>query len=385
MRSAPSRRGASSLDRCRCSRTREASARRVLLFVAVLVCIQTTARAEPDGDPDESAALEHTPSECSMNSPIGPLAYRSGRGVSIGETGLNIGGFSTVELDRNEGDPLSVQLDSLNLLLLYEPVDAFRIFGEFEIGHLLAYEVHGDVRSDPTFQIERLYGELSLDDPVNLRFGKFQTPVGRWNLVPAEPFVWTATDPVLIDMAFDEHQTGIALTGSVFPYAGRLEYWIYSQMIDPIDEGDSPPPENRSVGGRMQFTKSLQGWSVGTSFLATERKREWSYLGGLDAEIRYGDLELLSELAIEDGDIPSRKLFGAFIQGRFDLVDGFSFVARYEYFDRIGSGRPAAHIGDVGFAWFAQPWLILKATYRFSSRETDDVQRGLSSSISVVF
>ncbi len=331
-------------------------------------------------------AVEGSPqSEYSMDTPIGPLVYRTARGLSIGDTGLNVGGFTNLEIDRAHGEPLSVQLDSFNFLVLYEPIEFFRAFAELEIGDIFGYEVNGRTRSDPTFQIERLYAELNLDDPINLRFGKFQTPIGRWNLVPAEPFVWTASDPVILDTAFDEHQTGVALTGSVFPNAGTLEYWIYGQIIDPIDPGDTPPPTNRSVGGRLQFTKSLERWSIGTSFLASVRKGDWSYLGAVDAEVRYGRFEVLAELIYEEGAIPGRDLFGTFAQTRFELHPSLSLIARYEYFTRVRSNDGDVHIGDVGFAWQPRAWLILKATYRFSSRENDDVQRGLSTSISVVF
>ena len=129
----------------------------------------------------------------SIDSAIGPIEYRSARGVRFGNTGLNVGGFSTLEVAREEGEPVEVALDSINMLVLFEPIHSFRTFAELEIGDLFLYEQGGGTDSDPSLSIERLYGELSLDDPINIRFGKFQTPIGRWNLVPAEPFVWTVT------------------------------------------------------------------------------------------------------------------------------------------------------------------------------------------------
>ena len=321
----------------------------------------------------------------SIDSAIGPIEYRSARGVRFGNTGLNVGGFSTAELDKQEDDPLEVALDSVNMLVLFEPIHAFRTFAELEIGNILRYEEGGGTDSQPDVHVERLYGELSLDDPINIRFGKFQTPIGRWNLVPAEPFVWTATSPVVLETAFDEHQTGLMLGGTVFPLEGALEYWLYGQIMDPLSPSTTPAPTDRSVGGRLQFTRSIEGWSVGSSFLASEREGEWSYLGGLDTEIQIGRFELLSELTYQQGAIRDRDILDIWVQGRLEVVRDVSLVARVERFERLGSKDQDAVIGDLGAAWQPAPWLILKAGYRLSDRQTSDVRRGFFTSFSVIF
>lgn len=356
-----------------------------LLFACGVSSADTEESTAAEAAPIEADSVEAADALFAIDSPLGPIEYRAARGVRFGNTGLNVGGFSTVEADRDHGEPLSVSLDSLNFLVLYEPIESFRAFAELEIGDLFEHEARGATDSDPRFDIERLYGEISLADPLSIRFGKFQTPVGRWNLVPAEPFVWTSSDPVILETAFDEHQTGVALIGNLFPRIGEVEYWLYGQVLDPLDPGDTPPPSNRSVGGRLQLSRSREGWSVGSSFLASERNGSWSYLGGLDTEVRIDRLNLHAEFVYQDGKIDDRDLLGGFLQARYELLRGFNLVARYEFFDRLDSESQTVHLGDLGIAWQPAPWLILKGTYRFSDRETDDVRRGLSSSISVVF
>lgn len=328
--------------------------------------------------PGEGAAF-------SIDSAIGPIEYRSARGVRFGNTGLNVGGFTAAEVDRQEGDPLEVALDSVNMLVLFQPIHAFRTFAELEIGNLFSYEVGGGTDSHPDLHVERLYGELSLDDPINLRFGKFQTPIGRWNLVPAEPFVWTATSPVVLETAFDEHQTGLMLGGTFFPRDGALEYWLYGQIMDPLSPSTTPPPTDRSVGGRLQFTRALEGWSVGSSFLASERHGEWSYLGGLDTEVQLGPFELLSELTYQQGAIADRDIVDLWVQGRLEVLRDLSLVARVERYEQLGGGNGDAVIGDLGVAWQPAPWLIMKVGYRLSDQQTSEVQRGLFTSFSVIF
>ena len=321
----------------------------------------------------------------SIGSPIGPFEYRPGRGLRVGNTGLNIGGFSTVEFDREDSGALEIELDSINFLILYEPTPLFKAFVELEIDQLYAYEdAGGDVDSKPDVKVERLHGDLSLNDAFNFRAGKFQTPVGRWNLVPAEPFVWTANEPVLIERAFDEFQTGGALYGTVYPGAGTLEYWLYGQFSHPLDGDDDEDLADRSVGGRLEYGTPLRGWSFGASFLASQRNRDWSHLGGLDARWTGDRFELQTEFVYQQGDIPDRDLWGVFVEGVYEVVPNFYLVGRYEYFDPTGANQDP-HIVDLGVAVIPKPWLHLKLTYRAASQQTDDAARGLSASISVVF
>jgi hypothetical protein len=298
--------------------------------------------------------------------------------------GLNVGGFTTVELDRPDLGPLEIELDSINLLVLFEPIPWFRAFSEIEIGDLYRYEDGGgDVDSDPDATIERLHGDLMLDDAMNLRVGKFQTPVGRWNLVPAEPFVWTANEPIQVERAFDEFQTGGAIYGSTYPGGRTLEYWLYGQFVDPLDPEPDEHLADRGAGGRVQYGTEL-GWSVGASYLASQRDRRWEHLGGLDAKWTRDRFELQTELVYQHGRIFNRDLWGVYVQGVYEVLPHFHVVGRYEYFDERNSNQDP-HVFDVGLAWIPKPWLHVKLTYRATSHPTDDAERGLSASVSLVF
>ena len=356
-----------------------------LLALACLLGLGSGARAQqavPDAPADRPVF--------SFDSPLGPIEYRAGRGLRVGSR-LTVGGFTTVEIDDSEDEPGTIELDSVNLLVLFEPIDALRFFAELEVGDLLRYEPGADdVDSNPEVNTERLYLDLGRSDALNLRLGKFQTPVGRWNLVPAEPFVWTASDPALVERAFDEHQTGAALFGSFYPRSNTLSYWLYGQFVEPLDPDTDSEPADRSVGGRLEWGGPVGDWSVGTSFLASEKKHDWNYLGGLDALWRVGPLELTTEFAAETGEIPELDLWGVYLQGVYDLgsasrvLRDFYFVARYEHFDPRGSSEDA-NLWDLGITWIPVDYLNIKAGYRLSDRQTDDVSDGLTASVSVLF
>jgi hypothetical protein len=336
-------------------------------------------------DPDASGE----PPLFSFDTPVGPLEYRAGRGLRVGDTGLTVGGFAVVEIDDEEhGDP-TVELDSITFLILYEPVDALRFFAEIEIGKLADWEADGDdFDHDPEAVIERMHLDWSRSDAFNFRVGKFQTPVGRYNLVPAEPFVWTSADPVQLDRAFDEHQTGAAVFGTFYPGGNPLRYWLYGQMVDPLDADEEVA--DRSAGARLEWGGPFGDWSLGSSLLASKRKGEWQYLAGIDGLLRLGPVELTSEAVFSEGNIEDRDLWSVYLQGVWDLgahtrfLRGLYFVARYEHFNPDGRDNEA-NLWDLGLTWIPKPWLNLKAGYRLSDRITDDVAEGITASFSVLF
>lgn len=325
----------------------------------------------------------------SLDTPVGPFEYRIGRGIHFGKTGLNVGGFTTLEFERLEGEAGEFAVDSVNFLILLQPWDFVRGFAELELGDLFTWRTNeGDPDSSPNLRAERLFGDLILGNPFVARFGKFQTPVGRWNLVPAEPFQWTPAEPVVVETAFDEHITGGALLGTLYPGEGSLDYWIYGQFLDALDPSNDPEPTHRSVGGRLQYDQSFGDWSLGASFLASELNDDWSYLGSLDAVLQLGPAELSSEFYFQRGDIEDRDLWDVYVQGVVEVLPewlpGFYLVGRYEHFDPHHWSEES-NIGDVGFAWLPRHWLQLKAVYRFTDEQSDEVRRGVKAAVSVIF
>jgi len=356
----------------------------VLACFAILPSLASAQTAVYPGDPNDDPVF-------SWSTPFGDVEYVAARGLRLGDSGIRVGGFATIEIDDEKGDAATIALDGPSFLVLWEPVDFMRGFIEFELGDVFTYDTGSNqVKKDVIVDIERLYGEASFNDAVNVRIGKYLTPVGRWNLAPAEPFVWTATKPIMIELTFDEHQTGGALLGSFYPGANTLNYWVYGQFMDGLNTSDSPPPQDRSVGTRLEYESALGDWSLGGSFLASEIKGDWNFLGGLDAYWRRGPFELQSEFVYSEGKVSERDNWGVYTQGVYHLghlnrwLRGFYGVARYEHFDPTGE-KEDVDIGELGLTWLPVPYLNLKVNYRFTDKQTEEVGRGLFASFSVLF
>jgi hypothetical protein len=366
---------------------------RAVILGAVLAA-GSAALAQQQAPPSPPVAAAEAPAASSGERPAYsflPLDYTPARGVTFGSSGLTLGGFSTFEVERPDDGASEVALDSVNFLVLYEPVDSLRFFGELEVGDLFSWESGSEeVESDPTAFFERLYAEYGARDALNIRFGKFQTPIGRWNLTPAEPFTWLATGPAIVEEGFDEHQTGVALHGSFYPEKRVVSYWVYGQVIDAFDAESDDDPIDRSAGGRLEYGDARGAWSFGASLLGSKKDGAWTTTGGVDAKLRIGErLELSSEALVSGGDIPGRDFWGAFVEAAYPLdqlspkLSKLYLVGRVEHFDR--DGAEAVQLVDFGLTWLPKEWLNLKAGYRAAIHDAGDLSDGLKLSFSVLF
>jgi hypothetical protein len=320
------------------------------------------------------------------DTPLGRVEYHTGRGLRLGKTGLTIGGFATASLEWLEGGEGEGGIEGVNFLLSFDPVPFVHVFSELEIEQIAELKTGFEgIRSDPGVTAERLYVDLGASDLANLRFGKFQTPIGRWNLTLAEPLTWTTSDPLIVEDVFDELSTGAMLWGSAFPRGGALSYALYGTFLDPIAPDRDAPPAERSAGVHLEWA-SLGGWTVGASYFASEQPGgEWNHLGGVDGLWRpHERVELTAEAIFGEGSREDGGQWGLYAQAVVETFPTLYAVGRYERFDPPGPGR-AVDLFDLGVAWVPVPYIRVKVDYRFADHFDDLSEPGLRSSFSVLF
>jgi hypothetical protein len=241
------------------------------------------------------------------------------------------------------------------------------------------------VQANPKLEFNRLYLDLRASDALNLRFGKFLTPIGRWNVVRIEPLLWTTSEPLIIDRVFDGTATGAMLHGSVFPRGGALSYSLYGSFFKPFNVAPDEHAARRNAGAHLEWA-SLQGWTVGASYFASQmRNGDWNHLGGADLLWQpHERVEVSGEALFGEGSRENGALWGLYAQTVMETVRTLYLVGRYERFDPPGSGR-AINLFDLGFAWAPVPYLRFKADYLMADHRDELAEPGLRLSFSILF
>lgn len=320
------------------------------------------------------------------DTPLGRFSYQAGQGLRLGKTGLTIGGFSTVEVEHLENGERRGGIEELNFLISYDPVPFVHLFTELGVGSLAEVERgRRGVRSNPSLEVERLYLDLGSRDDLRLRFGKFRTPIGRWNLTPRDPLLWTTSTPLLVEEVFDEKTTGAMLHGSVFPEGGALSYSLYGAFLPPLEPEPDEHPVRYSTGAHLEWA-SLKGWTLGASYFASQRRNgEWNHLGSADLLwFPHQRVELSGEILFGEGSIENGATWGLYTQGVVETLPTLYLVGRYERFHPPGGGRDI-NLFDLGFAWVPVPYLRFKADYLIADHRHELAAPGLRFSFSLLF
>jgi hypothetical protein len=351
------------------------------LVVALVFLVRVAAvGAEPSGtDPTDAEAL-------GRDSPIGRLEYRPGRGLRVGDTGITLGGFTTSEAERLQGGDSAGSFGEAHFFLSFDPLPRVHLFSELEVGTLAtAASDQSGVRSHLGLEVVRAYGDFSLSDALGLRFGQFLTPIGLWNPVPAEPFVWTTSEPLIVEDVFPDTMTGAMLSGRAFALNGAFSYSLYGTFLDQLstDPGESPAP--KSAGAYLEWA-SLGGWTIGASYFASEAKTgPWHNLGGVDGLWRPNEhLELSTEAVFGEGTQSNGALWGMYAQAVAETVDTLYLVGRYEHFDPPGSDH-SINLYDVGLTWIPVYYVRCKVDYSIADHRDELAEPGLRWSLSLLF
>lgn len=356
-------------------------ARASLLIAAALgvVLACPPARAQP-----ADAELQSETAAASVTSPLGSLEYTAGRGLRVGHTGLTLGGYGNVNLTRDEGGPARLAFDDLSLFVIADPNPRVHLFSETEFEDLLRVDDHGRGGTvDNRFLVERLYGDVSLTDELHVRVGKFLTPVGRWNVIHAQPLVWTTSRPLVTELPFDNHVTGAMLFGSFFPTAGELNYSLYGQFVNQFERVPQPQAADRSGGARVEYV-TPSGLSVGSSYQAFARDNLWQHLIGLDTLWQRAPLEVMGEFVYEEAQRDLAAQWGLYLQSVLEVVPRFYLVGRYEHFDERAP-QPEVNLVVLGVAYKPTPPIILKAEYLFADHVAQESPPGLKCSFAILF
>jgi len=365
-----------------CLRARSA----LLVAVAAFALGERTTSAEVPAYDEPSTASKGETETFGADTAIGRVSYHLGRGLRLGDTRVTLGGFVNAEADALEGGESQGGLEGANLFVLFDPLSFVHGFLELESGGIAEAETgRSGVHSHLSLAVERAYGDFGASDALNLRFGKFLTPIGRWNPVPAEPLTWTASSPLIVDEVFDESTTGSMLWGSLFPRGGALSYSLYGAFLDSIRPDKAKPPVKHSAGGYLEWA-SLGGWSAGASYFASESPSgRWHQLGGVDGLWTPSPrMELSGEAVFGEGSRESGSLWGLYAQGVIETLDTLYAVGRYERFDPPGDAH-SLDLFDVGLTWVPVPYIRLKADYEFVVHPGEPATPGFQSSLSFLF
>jgi hypothetical protein len=145
---------------------------------------------------------------------------------------VEVGGYSTLRLQQNRHGKTEAAVDEFSLILKWDNQDHLKFFAEIELENPLSWREGGGLKANKSYlDVERLYLDYTFSDQLNVRTGRFLTPVGRWNLLHASPLVWTTSRPVATSRLFPMALNGLMLHGTRPFDDAALEYSVFAETL----------------------------------------------------------------------------------------------------------------------------------------------------------
>jgi len=327
--------------------------------------------------------------------------YQLGQGLNFPQQGLRIGGYSSIHYSDLEDQPDTLSVQDLSLFLTQDIGTRWKLFTEMEVGDAVTVTSHRTTTSKADFDIERLYLDYHAYQGITLRAGKFLTPVGQWNLIHADPLVWTVSRPLTTAAGFSRHASGAMMYGIV-PLAGNdLDYWLFvdnSELLDPDERKEAPFSGDettnsiqnnfeRASGARLLYHLFDDQLSIGASYLsfAIQDPQLRYRLSGIDFSWTSNYVDLSGEAISrrpEDSSDPDEH--GGYLQTVIPLPQQFYLVGRYERY-KSALLPETATIKTVGINYRPQQALAFKLERRTGDNNTEAAPDGWLASFAVLF
>ncbi len=296
------------------------------------------------------------------------VKYVKGRGLKIIPLNMTIGGYVSLYYQKDKNLEKFGAEDAA-LLVFGKIKDRIGYFFEIELDDFYQV-VNGKERVKRKIDIERLYLDFEINEYVNLRLGKFITPVGLWNPIYINILKWTTSDPLTAEYFFPQFTTGVQLYGNL---PGDWRYFLFFQRNKGIDENYNNFVSKWIIGTEVEkdINENLSlGFNLGKFKL--KNKPETLTFWGLNAKYQTHLLEVSGEFmyAWEKEDYLGGSLsyrLSYYLQGVYRVMPKNYAVLRYGFF-RDKSDHSRYRILTLGWNFRPSYNFVIKAEYQLRER-----------------
>ncbi|MCD6259073.1 MAG: hypothetical protein J7J31_05660 [Helicobacteraceae bacterium] len=317
--------------------------------------------------------------------------YTLGEGVKIPDIPLYVGGYISTDYTYfNEQKHNRYSIDDI-AFLAYGNINKFSYLAELEYKEFYVKEwgTADSSQKHTELLVERIFATYNIDDNYKVELGKFNSPIGFWNLTPINVLRETSSKPQSSVLLFPKYTTGINLE-----YTHFLDYEVKINLLLQENNDLDDKYNNFDIDalyafgleyGRSDFHVRIDGGYF-HSKQALLQCRDISYLltsFKLDRE-KY---QLMGEIGTQFFRDKMIVPHAGYLQGVYRLSEKHALISRLESYERYElfgdkENRIQDAIAIFGYTYRPLYPVAFKAEYQFHSQE--DQERALFS-FSVLF
>ncbi len=288
--------------------------------------------------------------------------------------------------DNRDDSPGEFRQHHLSLHLTKE-WDQWRLFSEFEFEFGAKFEGDGaddleEARGE--VKVEQVWSEYVHSDALTLRGGLILTP-GYWNVNHYPIVVLPTRRPLMVRKVFRESFVGLMAYGSRYGEKHGITYTGYVGNGRSVYFTKHDDNEGKAIGGKLTWhvptNDTVDTLNLGLSaYHESPSGEDRVFTWGVDAQLRTGPWELLTELAKRDA---TEDRTGFYLQPSYRWDEQWAAFYRYDLMNIEHEGETQEH--TLGVNYRPIPDVSLKLEYFHSARSEGEDADGVAASIAIAF
>jgi hypothetical protein len=300
--------------------------------------------------------------------------YQLGKGVQVGSLPLYIGGYFSLDYKHTD-DIDRYRIDDL-AILGYGDYEKFSYMAEFEFKEMYV-ETHQNGVKDSTnsdkLYTERLYIDYNLNENYMFRVGKYNSPIGFWNLLPVNVLRETTSNPMSTLIIFPKFTTGLG--SSYMSYGdGELKADVMLQHNNDIDDEYNNYKIDEHYGLGISYERDDYTLKLNVGYFHNLNNyiiQDNLYYFLLSAKYESDKYQILSEVGSQKSKNDYTTDYALYVQGLYRFSEQHIGVIRVEsYDDKLNATDDDMLI--FGYTYRPLYPIAIKSEYQFHSQSNQN-------------
>ncbi|MBU1657527.1 OprO/OprP family phosphate-selective porin [bacterium] len=295
--------------------------------------------------------------------------YELGKGVQVASLPLFIGGYFSINY-KNTDNEKKYKIDDL-AILGYGSYEKFSYMAELEFKELYVENSDDDtteISRDYRLYIERVYLDYHHDENYMLRIGKYNSPIGFWNLLPINVLRETTSSPLSLSILFPKFTTGVGATYTSY-IENEFRIDVMLQNNEDIDDEYNNYKVDKHYGFGISYEKDAFSIKANAGYF--HKIHDDSYADKLSyallsAKYDSQKYQLLAELGSQKADNDFTTTYAGYLQGLYRFTEQHLGVMRVESYED-NAHAVDDNIAIIGYTYRPLYPIAIKTEYQFHS------------------
>lgn len=296
--------------------------------------------------------------------------YQLGKGKQVASLPLYVGGYISADYS-NMNNENRYRLDDI-AVIGYGNYEKLSYMAEFEYKEFYTQTYRGDtvdIVKNNKLHAERIYLDYNYNEDYMFRVGKYNNPIGFWNLLPVNVLRDTTSNPITSEILFPRFTTGVGATYSSYD-EGELKIDLMAQNNQDIDNNYNNYKINKHYGFGILYERSNYSIKANAgyfdrldSLLSTPDNLYYFLLSGKYDLDRF---QLLGEVGTQKSKGEFTTNYAGYLQSLYRFTEQHVGILRFEsYDDKLNNKKD--DIGIVAYTYRPIYPVAIKSEYQFHS------------------